>query len=75
MIARVANVTPALLALLRTRNDDGTPELRVEGGSMLLDSWPNGEWQIVRTDGAELSATERQHVEAALAAHSVTPIL
>lgn len=29
MIARVANVTPALLAMLRSRNDDGTLELRV----------------------------------------------
>lgn len=33
MIAIVATVTPALLALLASRNDDGTPELHVERSS------------------------------------------
>lgn len=72
MIARVASVTPGLLTLLRTRNDDGTPELRVSFAA--LDDSDGWAAQVTRHDGSELSATERQHVEATLAAHAAEPI-
>ena len=98
MIARVARVTPWLLALLRSRNDDGTLALRVtrsdeavcyrcsECGHETGDPYDEHQCSVhariatvfsvvvTRRDGSELTATERQHVAATLAAHAVTPI-
>ena len=58
----VQRISSRLLAMLHEQNDDGTAPLRV--------SWHRGVLCVRRCDGSELSASERAHVAAILAART-----
>lgn len=79
MIAYDVTATATLLELLASRNDDGTPELLVDVAGSVWDArgatveLRHGVVIVTRHDGTELSATERAHVEATLAAFAAKP--
>ncbi len=60
-----------LLAILRTRNDDGQPELVV---AWQYDDADGADLTITRADGSEPSPSEEAHIMATLAANRVEPI-
>lgn len=75
MIAAIAHpVTDATIALLRSRNDDDTPPLRVEFLDASLDPARASDIRVTRHDGSELSETEAAHVRGVIAAHAVERI-
>ena len=65
MIIRCANITRALMAMLRRQNDDGALPLRItsDGASLC----------IFRQGGHNLTDTELAHVRGVLAAHAAEP--
>lgn len=70
MIAHPHDPSPILLTMLAAQSDDGHAPLRTRG--VASPQW--SEVEILRADGSELSATERAHVLAVLAAHAAEPI-
>lgn len=68
MIVYTDTVTPGLLTMLRGAHDDGLP---------LLHAHCNDDSTVCivrRSDGSDLSPTERREVRALLAAHNVEPL-